>query len=162
MSGLTPARRGPAARAPGKSFADIGCMWAVNGYYSFLAERSRAKGVTAVDIYPASEEFEQERRATGSTIRFIQGDINSEDTRRQMGVSDVVFCSGVLYHTPDPIGLLARLRGLCGETLLLGTELIPEMPGIRNAAVFYPYLSDRQRSGIGALASRPAYEPLPT
>ena len=131
---------------PGKSFADIGCMWGVNGHYSFLAERSGAAGVTAVDIYPASEEFERERRSSGSSIRFVQGDINSDDTLRQIGVADVVFCSGVLYHTPNPIHLLMRLRALCRGTLLLGTELIPEMPGLRNTAVFYPYLSDGQRA----------------
>lgn len=37
--------------APGRTFADIGCMWGVNGEYAFLAEEAGATAVKAVDVF---------------------------------------------------------------------------------------------------------------
>jgi len=67
------------------------------------------------------------------------------ETRSEIGNCDVVLCSGVLYHTPDPFHLLLSLHSICKERLILNTASIPEMYGIRNASIFYPYLSDNQR-----------------
>lgn len=132
--------------APGKSFADIGCMWAINGAYSFFAERCGARRVVAVDVYPATDEFASEHSRSNSRVEFVLGDINENVTLRRIGTMDVVLCSGVLYHTPDPFALLARLRSVCGEILLLQTHLIPEIPGQRNAAIFYPMLDEVHRT----------------
>src|SRR5437879_2398461 len=82
--------------APGKSFADIGCMWGVNGEYSFLAETAGATAVTAVDVFGPTPEFEEKRHARGSHVRFVLGDITRADTLDAVGQADVVFCAGVL------------------------------------------------------------------
>ncbi len=58
----------------------------------------------------------------------------------------MVLCSGVLYHTPDPIYMLMRLKAITGETLILNTASIQEMTGIRNGAFFYTYLDEEQRN----------------
>jgi len=131
--------------APGKSFADIGCLWGVHGFYSFFAEEHGATSVAAVDVYPASEEFERERARRRSKIDFIQGDINRQETIDRIGPRDVVFCSGLLYHVPNPVHTLSRLRLICNEVLILGSQTIPEFPVARNVAVFYPYLDAGQR-----------------
>lgn len=130
---------------PGKSFADIGALWGINGQNSFIAEESGAKKVLAVDIYPESATFVEEKKRRNSKVSFIQGDIHQSKTIDAIGVYDVVLCSGVLYHTPDPIHLLTRLRAICGGTLILNTASIPEIPGIRNGAVLYPFLNAKQR-----------------
>lgn len=150
--------------APGKSFADIGCMWGVDGFFSFLAQDHGAVRVVAVDVYPESTKFAEERAKRNSRIRFVRGDINLPEITDAIGVCDVVFCSGVLYHTPDPVHLLTRLRAICSQTLILNTASIPEMPGIRNGAVFYPFVDERQRKmwnkGIGSQkAITGPYEP---
>ncbi|MDA2916134.1 class I SAM-dependent methyltransferase [Nitrospinae bacterium AH_259_B05_G02_I21] len=131
--------------ASGKSFADIGCMWGVNGFFSFLAEECGAKRVVGVDIYPESEEFLREKNKRNSTVEFVQGDIHLQETISKIGLCDVVFSSGVLYHSPNPPDTLFKLRLICDQRLILCTELIPEMPGIRNAAIFYPFLDESQR-----------------
>ena len=140
--------------ASGKSFADIGCLWGINGLNSFIAEENGANKVIAVDVYPANKEFLDEYKRRNSAIKFIQGDINLLETTDEIGNCDIVLCSGVLYHTPDPIHLLTRLRSICNETLILNTASIPDMPGIKNTAVFYPFLNKRQRKiwdrGIGS------------
>lgn len=131
--------------ASGKTFADIGCMWGVNGEYSFLAEEAGATEVKAVDVFGPTPEFEEEHRKRGSRVDFILGDIGAPATLARVGAVDVVFCAGVLYHHPSPFDLLVALRRICRETLLLRTSTIPEVAGLRNAAVFFPYLDDRSR-----------------
>ena len=149
---------------PKKSFADIGCLWGVNGLNSFIAEEVGATRVVGVDVYPANKEFVEEKKKRNSKVEFIEGDINSLDTTNKIGLCDVVLCSGVLYHTPDPVHLLTRLRSICRETLILNTASIPEIPGIQNGAVFYPFLKESQRNiwnqGIGSQkAITGPYEP---
>ena len=150
--------------APGKSFADIGCMWGIHGANSFLAEECGATKTIALDLYPESEMFLEEKRTRRSAVEFVLGDINISETTERIGVCEVVHCSGVLYHTPDPFHLLRRLRSICKETLIINTQSIPEMHGLRNAAVFYPFLPEKQRRiwnrGTGSQkAIRGPYEP---
>jgi len=148
----------------GKTFADIGALWGVDGLNSFIAEESGATRSVAVDIYPASKKFIEEKNRKNSKVEFVQGDINMTSTTNQIGVCDVVLCSGVLYHTPDPVHLLTRLRSITKEILILNTSSIPEIPGIKNVSVFYPFLDSKQRKiwnrGIGSQKSITGpYEP---
>lgn len=129
----------------GKSFADIGCMWNVDGEYSFVAEQSGARSVFAVDVIPPTESFERRRRELGSNIQFIQGDGTSAEVMEKIGQVDVILCAGVLYHHPSPYHLLVSLRELCRETLILTSAIIPESRGLPQAAVYYPQLSDKDR-----------------
>jgi len=131
--------------APGQSFADIGCMWGVNGAYSFLAEEAGATAVKAVDVFGPTPEFEAEKQARDSGVEFILGDATHPDTLSRIGVVDVVFCAGVLYHHPSPFDLLVALRRMCRKKLILRTATIPEVSGLANAAVYYPFLSEKER-----------------
>lgn len=131
--------------APGRSFADIGCMWGVNGEYAFAAERAGAVRVVGVDVFGPTPEFEARRTRETSRVEFVLGDIVSEGTVERVGEVDVVLCAGVLYHHPSPFDLLVALRRICRETLLLRTSTIPEVRGLPHAAVFYPMLDARAR-----------------
>lgn len=129
-----------------KTFIDVGSMWGVNGYFAFLAEKLGARSAIAFDIYPATEEFENIKKSLNSSVKFVHGDINSKDSINQLGKFDLVYCTGLLYHVPDPLYTLSRLREICNDVLIIGTAVIPEVNGIDNAAVFYPYLDRTQRS----------------
>jgi hypothetical protein len=139
--------------APGRSFVDLGCMWGVNGGMAFSAEEQGASPVTGVDFVAATQEFLDEHRRRSSKLRFVQGDINDEDTLREVGTHDVVFCSGVLYHVPNPVLTLERLRSITREVLLLRTASLPEIPGMPNACIYYPGLSPRDRAPYDAPAA---------
>ena len=128
---------------PGKSFVDIGCMFRVNGLFSFFAEECGATKVLAVDIED-NNEFWEEKKRRQSKVEFIKGDIHLEETVNKIGFCDVVFCSGVLYHSPNPISFLVQLRKICKDILILVTMAIPEM-STKNAAVFYPFLESNQK-----------------
>jgi len=133
------------AHAPGNSFADVGCMWGVNGEYSFLAEHVGATSVKGIDVFGPTPEFEEKKRALNSSVEFVLGDITRRDTLERVGVVDVVLCAGVLYHHPSPFDVLVALRQICGKTLILRSAAIPEVNGLPNAAVFYPMLPDDDR-----------------
>jgi hypothetical protein len=131
--------------APGRSFADVGCMWGVNGEYSFIAEEAGATTVKAIDVFGPTPEFEEKKRARRSKVEFVLGDITRADTLARVGEVDVVFCAGVLYHHPSPFDILVALRQICRETLILRTSTIPEIDGLPNAAVFFPMLDAQAR-----------------
>jgi hypothetical protein len=138
--------------APGHSFIDIGCMWGVNGEYSFMAEEAGATTVKGVDLFGPTPEFEAKKKERGSSVEFFLGDATDPDTIARVGVNDVVFCAGVLYHHPSPFDLLVALRRMCGQTLILRTSTIPEIRGLPNAAVYFPMLGERER-GLWRLSS---------
>lgn len=131
--------------APNKSFLDVGCMWSVNGKYCFMAEEAGASRVTGLDVYPASPEFTAEFEQRDSKVKLVQGDVHDVRVRQELGTHELVYCGGVLYHTPNPVGMLLNLRQLCSDKLILDTSTIPEIPLFRNMAVFYPFLDAPQR-----------------
>ena len=132
------------AHAPGHSFADIGCMWAIDGEHSFLAEQAGATRIVGVDLH-ATERFEARRKERNSAVEFYAGEADDPAIVDKVGVVDVVWCFGVLYHHPSPYHLLVALRRMCGQKLLLETLTIPEHRGMPNLAVYFPMLSPKHR-----------------
>lgn len=142
--------------ARGCSWLDVGCMWSVHGRVAFVAEAAGATAVTGVDVMGPTPEFEAEHARRASAVRFVQGDLHAPATLEGAGVHDVVWCAGVLYHAPHPVLTLERLRAVTGSTLLLSTEALPEIPGVRGGCVFYPALDDAARSAYAAVPGGPA------
>ena len=103
------------------SFLDVGCMWRIDGANAFAAEQAGAAAVTAVDVMGPTAAFAE--RVRGSRVRFVQGDVN--DPELDVGPHEVVWCSGVLYHVPDPLLTVRRLAALTERRLLLATEVLP-------------------------------------
>ena len=132
--------------ASGKTFLDVGCMWGVNGAYSFIAEEAGATRVVGIDLFGPTPEFLAERTRKGSAVEFLLGDIGAADSLERLGEMDVVFCAGVLYHHPSPFELLLALRRVCSATLILRTSTIPEVRSLPHAAVYFPLLDDHQRA----------------
>lgn len=143
--------------APGRSFADVGGLFMHHGEIAFLAEEAGAERVTLLDagdpVFDADYLAEHERR--GSAVRFVQGDLHDPVTLAELGEHDVVWCSGVIYHTAHPVHQLLHLREVTRELLFLGTHTIPEIPGFPQACIYYPFLGRRARRALG----RPHWKP---
>jgi hypothetical protein len=137
--------------AEGRSFADIGCMWMAHGEIAFTAEEAGATAVTAFDAMPETEEFRRRHEESGSSVRFVRGDLHDAGFPDQVGEHDVVWCTGLLYHTPHPALALERLAAIARDVLIVGTKGIPEIPGYPQAAVYFPGLSRDQRSAYASL-----------
>jgi hypothetical protein len=102
-------------------------MWGISGHFCFLAEKCGARAVTGVDVMSPTDEFIAKLGSRQSHIRFIQGGFHDPAVQSEMGSSNVVLCSGVLYHVPNPQETLMGLREICNQTLILATAAIPEM-----------------------------------
>ena len=131
--------------ASGQSFVDVGAMWRVDGAIAFLAEESGATSVTAVDVMAPTDADEAEHARRASGVRFVPGDVHDPSVIDRVGPHDVVWCSGLLYHSPHPLLVLERLRAITRQTLILATETIPEVPGLAGGCVFWPGLPDPDR-----------------
>lgn len=137
------------AHAHGRSFADVGCLWNVHGAYAFHALDRGAARVVGVDVNPATPEFLAENARRGEPVEFHRGDLNDEALVRALAPIDVVFCSGVLYHVPDPIWTLKQLRRLTGDTLILTTAIVEELAE-PNGALLFPYMDADARRRLSA------------
>ena len=139
LAGPQPDREDVVRRhAAGKTFCDVGCMWKVNGRIAFVAEEAGATSVTGLDVMAATPAFETERAQRSSKVRFVRGDLHDPATVADVGPHEVVWCSGVLYHAPNPVLMLERLRELTTELLILQTMTLPDLPGVKQGLVFYP------------------------
>ena len=127
-----------ARHVPGRSFADVGCMWSVHGAIAFAAEEAGAAAVTGMDVMAPTERYAAEHARRSSRVRFVQGDLHDPAALAEAGMHDVVWCSGVLYHAPHPLLTLERLRSITRDTLILATETIREVRGHPQACVFAP------------------------
>jgi hypothetical protein len=135
--------------APGKTLVDVGGMYG-GAWGSFDAEERGARATTALDVTPPTDACLAEQERRGTHTRFVTGDLHDVDALSEVGVHDIVLCSGVIYHSPNPCLTLERLRDITGEYLLLGSEVLQEVPGIPQACVFYPALSEAQRLAFAA------------
>jgi hypothetical protein len=138
-----------ARHAPGKSFADVGGLF-IEGRVSFAALDA---GATDVTIFDAGDReyapgFEAENARRDNRVRYVQGDLHDETAVAQVGPHDVVWCTGVLYHTPNPVDQLLKLRSITRELLYLGTHTIAEVPGVPQACLYYPYLEEGARDAV--------------
>jgi hypothetical protein len=131
-------RRLIAELAPGKSFLDMCGMYGVAGEAAFTAEQAGASRVTIFDGMDATPEFDERHRAAGSHIEFVQGDLHDPADIAALGTFDVVWFTGVIYHTPHPMLQLQLVRQVATETAVIGTHVIPEVEGVEQACVLYP------------------------
>ena len=160
-------RRWIREHVPGRTFADIGGMYQLMGDMAFLAEAAGATDVTLFDVgdpdliaagHPEWGWFEQKKADRNSKVRYVQGDLEDPVAVQELGPHDVVYYSGVLYHTPNPFRQLMHLREVTRELALIATITIPEVPGFDQACVFYPYLPDSERAPYARLV-RPDRRP---
>lgn len=139
------------ANATGRSFADVGGVWMREGEVAFTAEEAGATAVTLFDVGdPDLTAIPAKVAERGSQLRYVQGDLEDPRSVAEVGPHDVVWCTGVLYHTPNPVKQLMHLREITGELLYLGTLTLPEIPGFPQACIYYPYLDAEERRPYAA------------
>jgi 2-polyprenyl-3-methyl-5-hydroxy-6-metoxy-1,4-benzoquinol methylase len=144
----------------GKSFADVGGLWGTENEKVSVAHRAGGRSLAMIDITPAESDlwaqFEARRTQLGvPEVERISGDVQA--LAETNGISyDVVHCSGVLYHCPDPLRLLHSLRRLTREYLVLASSITART--IRNesgqldvpasGALFIPALTAREKDVV--------------
>lgn len=109
----------------GQRVLDVG---AYDGFYSFEAERRGAADVLATDSWtwnwPGSDargNFALARDALDSGVRAQEIAVEDLDAESVDGPFDLVLFLGVLYHAPDPLGYLRRVRAVTDGTAIIET-----------------------------------------
>lgn len=101
----------------GKSVLDIGTR---DGFFAFACEQRGAE-VLAVDYMPADRTgFQIAASLLGSRVRYRQENIYNLQVEA-IGTFDIVLMLGLLYHLPDLIGALSKVRLLCRGGLYVET-----------------------------------------
>ena len=97
---------------------EVGCGTGQMSLYLARADRV----VVGADLTMASLRLAEaaRRRFELSRVRFVESDLNRPGLKD--GAFDVVYCSGVLHHTPDPRAAFARVARLArpGGMIVLG------------------------------------------
>jgi tRNA (mo5U34)-methyltransferase len=124
----------------GKSVIDVG---AYDGYFSFHAERLGAARVVAADSFVwtlpgtgALGNFELIHETLRSNVERVTVSVEALNPD-QIGCFDVTLFLGVLYHAPNMIEYLQRVRAITRETLILET-LVDLLHVPEPAAAYYP------------------------
>jgi hypothetical protein len=128
-SASTPERKKPApikvvewigTHAKGRTFADVGGLWGTKNERVSVALRGGAAAAAMIDSMPLDrEEWRQfDERCAGlgvSGYQKFQVNLDDPDLVAKVGTYEVVHCSGVLYHCPNPVYSAAQLARLTRE-----------------------------------------------
>jgi hypothetical protein len=138
----------------GRTFADVGGLWGTVNEKVSVAHRLGATAVTMIDMQPEGNEWwhrfhERMRSLDISGYQSICAQLDAASG----ATYDVVHCSGVLYHHPNPLGLLADLRAITRRHLVLTSAITPahvsndagDVQIGASTALFVPALDDAQR-----------------
>src|SRR5207245_2246771 len=115
----------------GATFADVGGLWGLLNEKITVAVRAGCRSATMIDITPIGHrfwtDFDQHARSAGvQEYKKVQGNLDDPALPNKAGTFDFVYCSGVIYHVPNPIYTLVRLYELTNRFLLLGSMTVPE------------------------------------
>jgi tRNA (mo5U34)-methyltransferase len=124
-----------------KRIVDIGCG---DGDVSFICEMLGAKEVTAIDWADTNYNFMQGVRALsdcmGSNIQIHSGNLEDLDLSF-LGIRDLIFFLGILYHLPNPIRVLRKLSVMAHQIVASTRvfDVLPETPAndLRKCRVAY-------------------------
>lgn len=142
----------------GKTFAEVGGLWGTVNEKVSVARDHGATSLAMIDITPADGDLWTKFRDRMAELRVpnvreICGDICQLTNTDVSGPFDVVHCSGVLYHHPNPLMMLAALRRMTREYLVLTsavTQTVIENECGRydippSGVLFVPALSEKER-----------------
>lgn len=147
-----------------KTFADVGGLWGVPPTVNekiTIAYRSGAFDCAMIDIVGSNNYlwYEFNKKCSSNEIEClnISANIDQFDFVNVVGVYDIVHCSGVIYHCPNPLHTISNLTKITKDILIIGSVRIPNVisnsKGIISlddgAALFVPSINDTQKSIIG-------------
>ena len=145
--------------AKDKTFVDVGGLWNTVNERVTVAAKAGAAQVTMVDAMDKKniwwkKFFERCRQAGVACGNNIVANVDAPNFHKKVGTYDVVHCSGIIYHCPNPLHSVSQLARITNEILILGSTRIPNILTNRkgtiamesSSALFVPTLNEVQRA----------------
>jgi ubiquinone/menaquinone biosynthesis C-methylase UbiE len=145
--------------AKGLSFCDVGGLWGTVNERVSVAAAAGASSMTMLDVSPFAnplwDKFEARMQDLGiREYGRVSANVDDADLAERAGSFDVLHCSGLLYHCPNPLYSLAQLRRITRQYLVLTSIVVPERiendAGVLEThsgqAVFVPYIDGQPRA----------------
>ncbi len=115
----------------GKSFIDIGPLYAISNEALTPAMQHGATRIAAADIQDISWEPWKKLREHCASLGLHEYeehsvDLDNPNIEKIIGKFDFVFCKGIIYHVPSPLYTIERLRSVTAKYLLIGTMIVPD------------------------------------
>ena len=112
------------------TFADVGGLWGLVNEKITVAVKAGCRAATMIDImpinHPSWSELDQRAQSMGiAKYKKLQGNVDDPTLLDKAGTFDFVYCSGVIYHVPNPLHTLARLYALTSRFLLFVSMTVP-------------------------------------
>jgi len=118
-----------------KTFIDVGGVAYTCNEKISIAHESGAKDLTMLDIAGLYDKSKIDAD-DGAWLAFHQRmkekkienyhSIKANIDNVHLGIYDLVYCNGVIYHTPNPLYTLKKISNITKKYLILGTTRIPE------------------------------------
>jgi len=99
------------------------------------------------DELPGRRGFDLARQVLGSRVEPVVADFMRTDLAA-LGRFDVVLYLGVLYHMPEPLTALQRLRAVTGEVAVIETEAV-HVPQYRDEKLLRFFAADELHLDFG-------------
>lgn len=156
----------------GRTFADVGGLWGTVNEKVSVAYKYGAISLSMLDVTVKGGDLWKKFRARMEELGITNYECTTADVcdpqiTELVKPFDVVHCSGVLYHHPNPMLVLAALRNITSEHLVLTSSVTQEIVENENGryaippsgVVFVPALSEAEREilkcywgGMGVVA----------
>lgn len=114
----------------GKTFVDVGGLWNTLNERVTIAAKAGASQVTMVDAMDESTGWwakfhDRCKQYDVVCERNIIANVDAPDFAEKTGRYDMVHCSGIIYHCPNPLYSVSQLASIANEILILGSTRIP-------------------------------------
>ncbi len=142
---------------PGKTFAEVGGLWGTVNEKVSVAGKAGAHETTMIDIAPLGHELWEnfyKKCADEGVVcgNSISASVDDPAFSEKAGMYDIVHCSGVIYHCPNPLFTVSQLAKISKEILILGSTIIPHtisnsrgtIKTEGSSSIFVPALSKQQ------------------
>src|SRR4051794_20843932 len=109
--------------AAGRTFAEVGGLWGTVNEQGTVAAKGGAREVRMIDVAPDGGEagylwdrFRQRCADEGvESYRCVRADVNAPGVAGRVGTYEVVHCSGVVYHCPEPLYSIRQLAAITSD-----------------------------------------------
>ena len=160
--------------AQGRTFMDVGGLWGTKNELVTHALDGGARAATMADITPLGHslwrDFQAHARERGyqtDRYRQVSVDCTSAEFPEKVGEHELVHCSGVIYHVPDPAGFYFQFRRVTGRFLIVSSMAFPRVIKTEigrltlpdGGALFIPGLKAKQRDILAAHMSSLGLKP---